>query len=1279
MKYIKTLKIDIDKKNFEVIPSVQYDNNTRFLHIQLLNNSVPFDITGCSVILSGVKEDGNPIFNSCDIINSEIGFIQAEVTEQMNAIPGYIDCEIKIYDGEGVLTSKKFTIKVTASQTSREVESSGEFKALTDAVNKVTSIGNKMDRGESIKVSQIDKNSGKLDQTYMSEEFLRQMAGNTPINAIPADGSLTTSKYADESITKNKISKEISLHSMQLIDTRIIQHPDKYSTSNITCHGGKVVRTLKPEGNPVFDGVDYSIRFTPSESNNYVWVADLKNIGLTELEYENIGRKLTFSMIYSYEGTKPLKLQGRLYYTDGSTAAVDYGSILEIGANKILTVDIVSEKAITHGYLHVIVENGYYLDFSKPMCSYGHAINDSLYKDKVQKEIDVINEDILDINSTINHVITSKNWSRYTDGIYDGTGTAPINTGDYSYAGNVVLEDFINAKGNNNWVRIDKGSTTNATPFVQLVIDRDMFRKIQEDYRNGKYLDDAYIEMEIIIDSEEGLLIDCQPLGRPSNGWVYFRNHQIQHEGGGKVKYYKKMYIESSYLKNYTFDDFSYMAVYVLCKKNCVQSMYIGQYENKYESSINSSYVIVNTDNLKDNSVTYDKLSNGVQNILAGIGKNSDNFKSKKVAYVGDSVTWGDGGLNDGYLGVIDESIRKNMMKSVLIDDVSISGERKIISSPKFYAGKAVRVTGINSYIEFDIDSDQLHLCLCKDRKNIDAAICELYADDKLIDTFSTYNELKYGTKVKTFSSDGVQRKFQLGESFTYNHVIKFNGNVLTGKLNTAGYGAEFPTGHDYMIIRAYDGDRVKHTLFFKTPPAQGTIEATFEYGESITYAKTTVGEVGDRLESGLESYYGDGNVAFDPANAVSLSSGLDFRKVNSKAFRVYNFAENKTRKFKLIIKAVDPRIIGEVQPSIVFNFACSKKYEYMNAGIGGFQYNMFNKETGLTSYRKFMEFEPDIITVLLGTNDDWGKAEYPIYQTRTVPASFLAENSYYWISGKPVKNGSNYNVNDRWVNIKEFDDYSITLDDLVVIDGSISKDDIIIINKWGNDERYCQVRLIEAYDTSTRKIKFNTPIDLEKITLDTQIYVKSIKKLGEDIDLFIGKVKAYNQINPDIYLACMGVPNMNHRQLLGYREYLRYMARKHNIKFIDLYTPTSEYQGSVERTRSYTITSTGANEYIIDSSLNPILRNISVEVDGINIFDGHEVRICGGYGYYWNDDLTNGYKTTATKIKFKNPPETGKIITIKGTIERYSSDYCHMGNYSGKYLYGNEILNSIL
>ncbi len=215
MKYIKTLKIDIDKKNFGVIPSVQYDSNTRFLHIQLFNSSRPLNITGCSVVLAGIKPDGNSIFNSCDIINPEIGFIQAEVTEQMNAIPGDINCEIKIYDGNGVLTSKQFVINVTASCTSREIESTGEFNALTYALSKAQKFENDINnkRDKSVKINRDDmdtsSNSKKLGLNNLADEVHAAISGEAPANPIIPDGSLTTEKYADDSITVPKLNQEV--------------------------------------------------------------------------------------------------------------------------------------------------------------------------------------------------------------------------------------------------------------------------------------------------------------------------------------------------------------------------------------------------------------------------------------------------------------------------------------------------------------------------------------------------------------------------------------------------------------------------------------------------------------------------------------------------------------------------------------------------------------------------------------------------------------------------------------------------------------------------------------------------------------------------------------------------------------------------------------------------------------------------------------------------------------------------------------------------------------
>lgn len=62
----------------------------------------------------------------------------------------------------------------------------------------------KLDKNGTISVSQINKNLGKLDQTYLSDELIQQMAGDTPVNAIPADESITTIKLAEKAVTTDK-------------------------------------------------------------------------------------------------------------------------------------------------------------------------------------------------------------------------------------------------------------------------------------------------------------------------------------------------------------------------------------------------------------------------------------------------------------------------------------------------------------------------------------------------------------------------------------------------------------------------------------------------------------------------------------------------------------------------------------------------------------------------------------------------------------------------------------------------------------------------------------------------------------------------------------------------------------------------------------------------------------------------------------------------------------------------------------------------------------------
>ena len=80
----------------------------------------------------------------------------------------------------------------------------GGFGTLGERLNDTaTQLVQKVDKGN-VSVSDINKNLGKLDQTYMSDELLAQIAGDAAVNAVPADGSLTTEKYANESVTAGK-------------------------------------------------------------------------------------------------------------------------------------------------------------------------------------------------------------------------------------------------------------------------------------------------------------------------------------------------------------------------------------------------------------------------------------------------------------------------------------------------------------------------------------------------------------------------------------------------------------------------------------------------------------------------------------------------------------------------------------------------------------------------------------------------------------------------------------------------------------------------------------------------------------------------------------------------------------------------------------------------------------------------------------------------------------------------------------------------------------------
>lgn len=163
----KTLFLEIDKPNYTPIYSVQYDYNSRFYNITILNQSQPLDLTGLRVVVAGKKPDGEDVFNSCKILDAKKGQVQLELTEQMNAVNGASEYALELFSADGMLSSQPFKLIVTRSTIPKSVESSKELGALKDALNEVQDIDNRFAQTN----AQLSETSNRIGLTKSILEY----------------------------------------------------------------------------------------------------------------------------------------------------------------------------------------------------------------------------------------------------------------------------------------------------------------------------------------------------------------------------------------------------------------------------------------------------------------------------------------------------------------------------------------------------------------------------------------------------------------------------------------------------------------------------------------------------------------------------------------------------------------------------------------------------------------------------------------------------------------------------------------------------------------------------------------------------------------------------------------------------------------------------------------------------------------------------------------------------------------------------------------------------
>lgn len=211
---ISYLTIDLSaNNNFDYVKAVQGDNKTRYVHITLLDNNVPYTLkTGLKAVIRGTKSDGFEIFNTCGISDDEK--IIVEITEQMVTSAGIGQYEIALYESNTSECLTSFPFKLYVSPTSFDpdaVVSSDEFTELTNSISMIqgitsdatTAIQNMNELKENVENAEAIRISSETER--VSNENTRKSDENTRISNENTRKSNETSRVNTE---KTRVTAE---------------------------------------------------------------------------------------------------------------------------------------------------------------------------------------------------------------------------------------------------------------------------------------------------------------------------------------------------------------------------------------------------------------------------------------------------------------------------------------------------------------------------------------------------------------------------------------------------------------------------------------------------------------------------------------------------------------------------------------------------------------------------------------------------------------------------------------------------------------------------------------------------------------------------------------------------------------------------------------------------------------------------------------------------------------------------------------------------------------
>lgn len=224
------IESDLKQEKFQSIKLVQGDRGNK-IKINVYEDGQPVSLTGCSISAKYKRADGEVVDGTVE--NKTDNYFYAVMDNNITKVAGTLKMLFNIENGDvkvstfllladvregigentgssGGDTEVTVDLKDYQKKTDNGLETKNKY--IVGAINEVNSqckdIANeKLDKNTTdISIYQINKNLGKFDQTYMTDEFLQQIAGNASINAIVGDNTISKDKLMNDCVDYNNLT-----------------------------------------------------------------------------------------------------------------------------------------------------------------------------------------------------------------------------------------------------------------------------------------------------------------------------------------------------------------------------------------------------------------------------------------------------------------------------------------------------------------------------------------------------------------------------------------------------------------------------------------------------------------------------------------------------------------------------------------------------------------------------------------------------------------------------------------------------------------------------------------------------------------------------------------------------------------------------------------------------------------------------------------------------------------------------------------------------------------